>query len=116
MPELRLIYFIRIVEMEVCANSFGYLKPPSYAYHTHTHTHTRLSWVLAAVLTTLAGTIMAQPLTITLTPSDYNGYAVSCFGEKDGSIIAQITGGVPPYQYGWSTGDVGLTITEQPAG
>jgi len=59
---------------------------------------------------------MAQPLSVTLTPSDHNGYAVSCFGEKDGSITAQISGGTPPYQYGWSTGGASLTITNQPAG
>jgi hypothetical protein len=76
----------------------------------------RVSWLLAVVLSTLAGTLLAQPLTITLTPSDYNGFAVSCFGEKDGSITAQISGGTPPYHYGWSTGDVTLTITDQPAG
>ncbi len=38
--------------------------------------------------------------------SDFNGYDISCFGESDGSAIANVTG-VSPFQYLWSTGQSG---------
>lgn len=40
-------------------------------------------------------------LTVTLTPSDYNDYSVSCFGGRDGNIDTEVTGGIPPYHYQW---------------
>lgn len=36
---------------------------------------------------------------------------VSCFGGNDGSITASATGGVGGYQYNWSNGAMGATIT-----
>jgi gliding motility-associated-like protein len=36
--------------------------------------------------------------------SNYNGYAISCYGSSNGSIDAGITGGMPPYSYSWSNG------------
>ncbi len=48
-----------------------------------------------------------SPLVINLVPSDYNGFNISCFtdfGEPgdDGSLIAEVSGGTPPYDYFWS--------------
>ncbi|MFZ1693393.1 MAG: SprB repeat-containing protein [Flavobacteriales bacterium] len=43
-------------------------------------------------------------ITVTLAPSDYNGYHVSCFGLKDGAIDATIAGGTAPYSHSWSNG------------
>jgi gliding motility-associated-like protein len=42
--------------------------------------------------------------------SDFNGYDISCFGESDGSAIANVTG-VSPFQYSWSTGSPDQSIT-----
>jgi len=42
--------------------------------------------------------------------SDFNGYGISCFGESDGSAIANVTG-VSPFQYSWSTGSPDQSIT-----
>ena len=54
------------------------------------------------------------PLTIgmqiSFTTSDYNGYNVSCFGAKDGSITVYVTGGTPPYTYQWSNDQNTTTI------
>jgi len=50
-----------------------------------------------------------------LIPSDFNGYGISCFGESDGSVIADVLG-VPPFTYSWSTGDSNQTITGLLAG
>ena len=36
--------------------------------------------------------------------SDYNGFAISCIGETDGSIDLGITGGKAPYNYLWEDG------------
>ncbi len=48
-----------------------------------------------------------SPLVLTLTPSDYNGFNVSCFGYNDGSLIANVNGGTPDingnYLFEWST-------------
>ncbi len=42
--------------------------------------------------------------------SDFNGYDISCFGESDGSAIANVTG-ISPFQYLWSTGSPDQSIT-----
>jgi gliding motility-associated-like protein len=42
--------------------------------------------------------------------SDFNGYGISCFGESDGSAIANVTG-VSPFQYLWSSGSPDQSIT-----
>jgi len=44
------------------------------------------------------------PLTVTATPSEYNGFNVSCNGGSDGSLLAIAGGGLPPYSYAWSSG------------
>jgi len=36
---------------------------------------------------------------------------ISCYGEKDGRIVAQMSGGSTPYTYNWSTGQTTGTIT-----
>ncbi|MBK9525718.1 MAG: gliding motility-associated C-terminal domain-containing protein [Bacteroidetes bacterium] len=47
------------------------------------------------------------PLSDTLLSSVYSGGVnVSCFGYNDGTAYATASGGVPPYQYLWSNGDV----------
>jgi hypothetical protein len=46
----------------------------------------------------------AQSLSVTLTTSDYNGYAVGCSGGRNGWISAAVSGGTPPYTYAWSNG------------
>ena len=51
---------------------------------------------------------------LTLT-SNYNGYAISCFGENDGSANADATG-IPPWTYLWSTGSDNQTVTGLSAG
>ncbi|MFN3874766.1 MAG: SprB repeat-containing protein [Flavobacteriales bacterium] len=43
-------------------------------------------------------------LTVNLSASNYNGFNISCFGKKDGSIDATVSGGTPPYAYFWSNG------------
>jgi uncharacterized membrane protein len=51
----------------------------------------------------LAGNCFSQALQVTLTPSNYNGFNISCFGGQDGNITVNVSGGVPPYTYVWTT-------------
>lgn len=51
--------------------------------------------------------IEPAPLSITLLPDTFvGGTNVRCFGYNDGGLHSTITGGVLPYQYLWSNGDV----------
>ncbi|HUR31538.1 MAG TPA: gliding motility-associated C-terminal domain-containing protein, partial [Saprospiraceae bacterium] len=47
--------------------------------------------------------------------SDFNGFDISCFGESDGSAIANVTG-ASPFQYIWSTTSTDQSITGLSAG
>ncbi len=56
------------------------------------------------------------PIVADIGVSDYNGVNVSCFGASDGSLSATTSGGVPPFDFLWSTGGVSSTITMLSAG
>ena len=61
--------------------------------------------ITSSVLILVAcGDAIAQ-LTVTLTPSIYNGYNIRCFGGKSGSIDVTVTGGTAPYRFLWTSGD-----------
>jgi len=51
-----------------------------------------------------------------LTPSDYNGYNISCFGSATGSINLTITGGTPPLIIIWSNAATTEDLSNVPAG
>ena len=55
--------------------------------------------VLLPIAFLLVATISNAQLTVTLTPNNVN-----CEGLRTGQITANVTGGVPPYHYDWSTG------------
>ncbi|MBL8009486.1 MAG: SprB repeat-containing protein, partial [Flavobacteriales bacterium] len=55
-------------------------------------------------------------MTIQLSPSDHNGYAISCFGGRDGHIDLTVSGGSPPYTYEWSTGASTQDVSDLAAG
>jgi gliding motility-associated-like protein len=50
-------------------------------------------------------------LSLTVTTSDFNGSGVSCPGECDGSAMANVSGGIRPYTYAWSSGPTTASIT-----
>ncbi|MFK8005310.1 MAG: gliding motility-associated C-terminal domain-containing protein [Saprospiraceae bacterium] len=60
-----------------------------------------------------AGITVEQPATITATAT-ING--ASCFGECDGSISLNISGGTPSYTVNWSNGATGTSISGLCAG
>lgn len=45
-----------------------------------------------------------------------SGTDESCFGAHDGVVIAEASGGTPPFQYSWNTGDVSNTLQNLPSG
>ncbi len=66
-------------------------------------------------LVIVATTLYPLPQLNLLVTSDFNGYAISCFGEHDGSLEASIAG-EDPFLYSWSTGDTTQSITGLGAG
>lgn len=55
-------------------------------------------------------------LEASITAIDYNGFGVSCFSSNgipgnDGSLTANVSGGIPPYFYIWSDGQTSQTIS-----
>ncbi len=58
----------------------------------------------------------ADPLIVTMELSNYNGFEVSCFGEKDGWVNLAVTGGATPYSYKWSNGSVQQDVSNLSAG
>ena len=55
-----------------------------------------------------------DPLSITETISDYNGFQISEAGENDGSIDITISGGTSNYSYQWSTNNgSGLNLNSE---
>lgn len=64
-------------------------------------------------------TDMTQPtqVTVNANPSVYGGgYNTSCNGATDGSLLAFANGGLPPYNYAWSSGANSALATNLPAG
>jgi gliding motility-associated-like protein len=58
-------------------------------------------------------TLFERPqLSATAMVSDYNGYAVSCFGYNDAFISLNVLGGSPPYSVSWSSGATDTLLTE----
>lgn len=72
--------------------------------------------LLIALFTMVCFETNAQQLSLSTTPSNYNGYNISCFGNSDGFINLTITGGIPPYQILWSTADTIEDLENLPAG
>ncbi|MCF8370647.1 MAG: T9SS type A sorting domain-containing protein [Bacteroidales bacterium] len=60
-----------------------------------------------------ATAIITQPLPISVAIATTD---VSCYGYADGSAIATVTGGIPPYIYEWDGIPGGSSITGLPAG
>ena len=60
--------------------------------------------------------LYAQELEVSLTPGNYNGFNISCFGARDGNIDATVTGGTPPYTYIWTNGATTQDLNNVAAG
>jgi gliding motility-associated-like protein len=56
------------------------------------------------------------PILVTLTGSDYNGYATTCPNESDAFIRVAVSGGNTPYAYTWSNGSNATALDNLPAG
>lgn len=48
--------------------------------------------------------------------SNYNGADISCYGQSDGALHVVASGGIPSYQYLWSTSSTTDSIAGLPAG
>ena len=59
----------------------------------------------------LSFNVSGQSLSVTLTSTN-----VTCFGSRDGSITANVSGGTPPYSYSWSNTEQTQTISNLAGG
>ncbi len=57
-----------------------------------------------------------DPLALAWIPSDYNGFNLTCADATDGSLEAQVSGGVMDYVYLWDTGANDFEINNLEAG
>lgn len=73
-------------------------------------------FICATLLLFSSEIINAQPMTLQLTSSKYNGYNISCFGKKDGSVDLKVIGGRAPFTYLWSNGKTSEDIADISAG
>ncbi len=71
---------------------------------------------LIFLLITLFSIKILNAQTLQLTPSNYNGYNISCFGAKNATIDLTISGGTPPYSILWSTGSTVEDLTDLDVG
>ncbi len=60
--------------------------------------------------------IVTVPILISFTTSDYNGATISCYGEIDGFITSNASGGSGQLNYLWSTGETTSQINNLGAG
>jgi CHU_C Type IX secretion signal domain len=59
------------------------------------------------------GTVVTfNNLVTNIVASDFNGYGVRCFGDSNGSLTGNITGGTPPYAIVWAHGPTTLPLLE----
>ncbi len=56
------------------------------------------------------------PLVLSIQTSDYQGFAVTCFGAKDGTADLSVSGGTPPYTYMWNNGAASVHLENLAAG
>jgi len=59
---------------------------------------------------------LLPPVITAVATSNYGGFGVSCDGENDGSATVSVTGGLPPYNFAWSSGAAANTATNLAAG
>jgi CHU_C Type IX secretion signal domain len=57
-------------------------------------------------------TVTFNNLTTNIVGSDFNGYGVRCFGDSNGSLTGNITGGTPPYAIVWAHGPTTLPLLD----
>lgn len=68
----------------------------------------------ANACTSIATITVSEPAALNVTAtitSNFNGQAVSCNSANNGSAIAQVSGGTPPYQYFWFVGQSNQTVS-----
>ncbi|NVK28166.1 MAG: gliding motility-associated C-terminal domain-containing protein [Flavobacteriia bacterium] len=106
------------------ASATGGTGPYSYSWNTGA-TSSVLNNVAAGTYTVTitdangctdqASVIISQPASSIVFGNITHNH-ITCFGESDGSILINPSGGTPPYTYAWSNGATTQNLTNVPAG
>ncbi|MEO8088355.1 MAG: SprB repeat-containing protein [Bacteroidota bacterium] len=82
-------------------------------------THNNNSKAILSLITLfifISQLLNAQTLSLQLTPSEFNGFNISCFGSQNGTIDLTVSGGIAPYTYQWSSDATTQDLSELPPG
>ncbi len=83
---------------------------------TYNVTVTDLKGCSEVVSVTLTSAPAYTPMALTITPSNYTGYGVSCFGSNNGTAAVNVANGTAPFTYAWSNGVAAASVSSLTAG
>ena len=98
--------------LDNCSDALSYQYPTNYPSGSEFPTGTT---ALSISVTDANGNTAVCEFTVTVPEAmtgEFSGEGISCFGKKDGSVSANMTGGAAGYTYLWSNGATSASISD----